>query len=397
MNLTLKQEDLEFRNEVRQFLQQNLGPDLQRVRRSSHAIGEYHEMLKWQKILHAKGWVAPAWPEQYGGPGWTDMQRYIFSNECTMAGAPSLPPFGLGMCGPVLMEFGTDEQKSHYLPRILSAEDYWCQGYSEPGSGSDLASLKTRAVTDGDDYIVNGQKIWTTHAHHATNIFLLVRTDTESKPQAGISFLLLDMDMPGIRVEPIITLAGEHEVNEVFFDDVRVPRSRLVGQENQGWTIAKYLLQFERSASYAAGIKHIMADIHLVINEERSSDGVKLSEDSAFMARLSELQVSLLALDTTERIIMSALSTGQNPGAKTSMMKAAGTELMQAATELNMQALAYYSIPAQNQLSNGNAEPIGPDYAATPTACYLNDRAASIYAGSNEVQRNILAQVVLGL
>lgn len=399
MDLSLTGEDKLFQQQVRQFLTDELTGELRAERVSSHAIGEYDQMMAWHRILYKKGWIAPHWPEQYGGPGWTDMQRYIFETECTLAGAPGTAPFGLGMCGPVLMEFGTPEQKAFYLPRILSGEDYWCQGYSERGSGSDLASLKTKAIADGDDYIVNGHKIWTTHGHHATHIFLLVRTNDQGKPQAGISFLLLDMTMPGIKVNPIITIAGEHEVNEVFFDDVRVPRSRLVGAENQGWTIAKYLLQFERSHSFAAGVKFVVADIHRISEQQCSSSGQRLIDDSDFKRQLSAIEISLLALDTFERRVMSELNAGQNPGAKTSMMKAAGTELLQVATELNMQALAYYAMPAQQGLfgTEVTSELIGPAYAVTPTACYLNDRAASIYAGANQIQRNILATAVLGL
>jgi len=398
MDLSYDKADLVFQEEVRQFLAENLLGSLSCERVSSHAIGDYEQMMEWHRILYNKGWVAPGWPEEYGGPGWTDMQRYVFSSECEMAGAPSTAPFGLGMCGPVLMEFGTPRQKEYYLPRILSGEDYWCQGYSEPGSGSDLASLKTRAVADGDDYIVNGTKLWTTHAHNASNIFLLVRTDTEVKAQAGISFLLLDMDMPGIKVEPIITLAGEHEVNQVFFDGVRVPRDRLVGIENQGWTIAKYLLQFERSHSYAAGVKFVLADVRRVAELEHEGSGQKLIDDAGFSQKLSDLEISLLALDMSERRIMSELSAGQNPGAITSMMKVSGTELLQLATELNLEAIGYYGIPANPTV--GSSDPgntIGPEHAATPTASYLNDRAASIYAGSNQIQRNIVATAVLGL
>jgi acyl-CoA dehydrogenase len=310
-----------------------------------------------------------------------------------------MAPFGITMCGPVLMAFGTTEQKDYFLPRILSMEDYWCQGYSEPGAGSDLASLRTRAEDKGDFYLVNGHKIWTTHAHHANRIFLLVRTDFESKPQAGISFLLLDMDSPGIRVEPIITLAGDHEVNQIFFDDVEVPKGRLVGKENDGWTVAKYLLSHERSSGNASMVKQIVADIRVVAKQERANGGGCLLDDAGFVRQLAELEIELMSADMTERRIMSEFSQGGNPGAKTSILKARGTELLQQATMLNMQALGYYATPDQIEARapGSNIPVIGPDYAVSATAAYFNDRAASIYAGSNEVQRNIIAKMVLGL
>jgi acyl-CoA dehydrogenase len=278
-------------------------------------------------------------------------------------------------------------------------EDYWCQGYSEPGSGSDLASLKTRAEDRGDHYLVNGQKIWTTHAHNANLIFLLVKTDFESKPQAGISFLLVDMDSPGIEVQPIITLAGDHEVNQVFFENVEVPKDRLVGTENQGWTVAKFLLSHERSGGNASMVKQIISEIKYVSQIERANDGAILGDDDDFRKTLTTLEIDLLAVDMTERRIMSEFSRSGNPGVKTSMLKATGTELLQRATTLNMEVLGYYAVPDQGQArSPGSNEPtIGPDYTVSATAAYLNDRAASIYAGSNEIQRNILAKMVLGL
>ena len=244
MNLDLTTEDSEFRSEVRAFLRDNLTEELSNAGRLVTSVFiEPQFSLPWQKILHAQGWAAPAWPVEYGGTGWTEMQRYIFASECARAGAPSLSPMGLAMVGPCIIGHGTPEQKAHYLPRILAGQDYWCQGYSEPGSGSDLASLSLKAESDGDDYVLNGTKIWTTHAHHANMMFCLVRTRFDSKPQEGITFLLLDMTLPGIKVDPIITLAGEHEVNQVFFDDVCVPKSGRLGAETDGWTVAKYLLE----------------------------------------------------------------------------------------------------------------------------------------------------------
>ncbi|MDP7316265.1 MAG: acyl-CoA dehydrogenase family protein [Pseudomonadales bacterium] len=399
MDLKLSEADQRFRDEVRDFLESNLTEDIRIERRDSHAIGQFEHIEVWHKKLYEKGWIAPGWPREHGGTGWNEVQRFIFANECWQRGAPMLAPFGITMCGPVLMAFGTEEQKQYFLPRILSMQDYWCQGYSEPGSGSDLASLKTRAEDKGDRYLVNGHKIWTTHAHHANRIFLLVRTDTATKPQAGISFLLVDMDSPGIRVEPIITLAGDHEVNQVFIDDVEVPKNRLVGKENEGWTVAKYLLSHERSGGNAAMVHQIVADIRFVATVEQTGDGRRLIEDTQFLRDLSTLEIDLLGVDMMERRIMSEFSQGGDPGAKSSILKARGTELMQRATMLNMELLGYYAIPDQKDARKpgSNIAVVGPDYAVAATAAYLNDRAASIYAGSNEVQRNIIAKMVLGL
>ena len=256
MHLGLSEKDIVFRDEVRAFLRDNLTPELVAAgTKATSVFVEPEYTLAWQKKLHAKGWVAPSWPKEFGGPGWSEMQRYIFASECAIAGAPPLAPMGLGMVGPCIIGYGTPEQKAFYLPRLLAGEDYWCQGYSEPQSGSDLASLSLKAVRDGDSYILNGSKIWTTHAHHANRMFCLVRTDSEGKPQQGITFLLLEMDVPGITVDPIITLAGEHELNQVFFDNVRVPVSGRLGEENDGWTVAKYLLEFERSGGSSAGLE----------------------------------------------------------------------------------------------------------------------------------------------
>jgi len=399
LDLKLSEADQRFRDEVRDFLESNLTEEIRIERRDSHAIGQFEHIEVWHKKLYEKGWIAPGWPREHGGTGWNEVQRFIFANECWQRGAPMLAPFGITMCGPVLMAFGTEEQKQYFLPRILSMQDYWCQGYSEPGSGSDLASLKTRAEDKGDRYLVNGHKIWTTHAHHANRIFLLVRTDTATKPQAGISFLLVDMDSPGIRVEPIITLAGDHEVNQVFIDDVEVPKNRLVGKENEGWTVAKYLLSHERSGGNAAMVHQIVADIRFVATVEQTGDGRRLIEDTQFLRDLSTLEIDLLGVDMMERRIMSEFSQGGDPGAKSSILKARGTELMQRATMLNMELLGYYAIPDQKDARKpgSNIAVVGPDYAVAATAAYLNDRAASIYAGSNEVQRNIIAKMVLGL
>src|SRR5215472_10778225 len=294
MNLELSPEDLAFRDDVRAFLDKSLTPELcDAGRRTTSVFTDPRYSLAWQRILHAKGWAAPSWPKEYGGTGWNDMQRYIFARECARAGAPSLAPMGLRMVAPAIMRYGTDEQRAHYLPRILSGEDYWCQGYSEPGSGSDLASLQLRAVSDGDDYVLNGSKIWTTHAHFANRMFCLVRTRFEGKPQAGITFLLLNMASPGITVKPIVTLAHEHEVNQVFFDNVRVPREYRLGAENDGWTVAKYLLEFERGGGSAAGLKVSLGRIRELARQRSGDDGACLLDDESFASRLATVAVAI--------------------------------------------------------------------------------------------------------
>jgi alkylation response protein AidB-like acyl-CoA dehydrogenase len=400
MNLDLSPEELAFRDEVRTFLGAALTPELREAgRRQTSVFVDKRYSLAWQTILHAKGWVAPSWPKEYGGTGWSDMQRYIFAAECAHAGAPGLAPMGLRMVGPCIMRYGTAAQKAHYLPRILSGEDYWCQGYSEPGSGSDLASLQLKAVSDGDDYVLNGSKIWTTHAHWANRMFCLVRTKFDGKPQAGITFLLLDMASPGVTVKPIITLAGEHEVNQVFFDDVRVPKSGRLGEENDGWTVAKYLLEFERGGGSGAGLKIALQRIRVLANVQIDDDGSRLIEDEGFAVRLAEAAVAVEAIEMTEHRVMSALSAGRNPGPASSMLKMQGTEAMQRLDELAVEALGAYAAVDQPQarLAGANAAPIGPAEGLLAMARYLNNRAASIYGGSNEIQRDIIARLVLGL
>ena len=400
MNLDLSPEELAFRDEVRAFLHGALTPALRDAgRRATSVFMDKRHSLAWQAILHAKGWVAPSWPLQYGGTGWSDMQRYIFAAECARVGAPSLAPMGLRMVGPCIMRYGTDEQKAHYLPRILSGADYWCQGYSEPGSGSDLASLQLRAVGDGDDYVLNGSKIWTTHAQWANRMFCLVRTKTDGKAQAGITFLLLDMQSPGITVRPIITLAGEHEVNQVFFDNVRVPKTGRLGEENDGWTVAKYLLEFERGGGSGAGLKIGLQRVRALAQVQYSDDGGCLIEDEAFAAKLATVGVLVEAIEMTEHRVMSALSAGKNPGPASSMLKMQGTEAMQQIDTLAIEALGVYGAidqPAARE-AGSNVPVIGPDEGLLAMARYLNNRAASIYGGSNEIQRDIIARLVLGL
>ena len=393
MNLELSQQDIDFRDEVRAFLKDNLTEKLSRAGRLTTSVFIEPEFsLEWQSILHAKGWVAPHWPKEYGGTGWTEVQQYIFASELAQARAPSLSPMGLQMVGPCIIGYGTPEQKAFYLPRILAGQDYWCQGYSEPGSGSDLASLSLKAVSDGDDYVLNGSKIWTTHAHHANRMFCLVRTNFEGKPQKGITFLLLEMNTPGIKVEPIITLAGEHEVNQVFFDNVRVPKSGRLGEENDGWSVAKYLLEFERGGGSSAGLQSSVKRARALLMEQAPGD-------MGLHQRLSALEVRLEAIVMTEQRVLAAVSGGGNPGPAASMLKMQRTETMQLIDELTIAIGGTYTsvdqLPARDPNSNWSV--IGPDSMVTAMPRYLNNRASSIYGGSNEVQRNIMAKAVLGL
>jgi len=400
MDLNFTGADAAFRDEVRAFLDEHLTPELKEAGSLTTSVFTDKEWnLKWQKILYKKGWVAPNWPVEYGGTGWNDMQKYIWASECARYGTPHLSPMGLRMCAPVLMKYGTQEQKDFYLPRILAGEDYWCQGYSEPGSGSDLASLQLKAVSDGDHYVLNGTKIWTTHAHFANRMFCLVRTDASGKPQQGITFLLLDMDTPGIKVEPIITLAGEHEVNQVFFDDVRVPKTNRVGEENDGWTVAKYLLEFERGGAYAAALAVGAEKVRSIASEEHADTGERLIDDPAFRTKLSEAEIAVKAMEVTEHRVMAEIAAKGNPGPASSMLKTRGTEMTQAIDELAVEAIAFYANVEQKdaRAPGSNVEPIGPDYAMTAVPKYLNNRAASIYGGSNEIQRGIMAKLVLGL
>ena len=400
MDLELSAEDLAFRDEVRAFLEAELPADLRKAgQRATSVFFDKRHSLAWQKILNARGWAAPSWPVQYGGPGWNEMQRHIFAAECARAGAPGLAPMGLKMVGPVIMGFGTPEQKAYYLPRILSGEDYWCQGYSEPQAGSDLAALALQARRDGDDYVLSGSKIWTTHAHWANRMFCLVRTRSEGKPQAGITFLLLEMNTPGITVKPIITLAGEHEVNQVFFDDVRVPAANRIGEENDGWRVAKYLLEFERGGGSAAGLKVSLERLAGLDRAERGDHGGPLIEDPAFRARLGAAEVLVEAIQMTEHRVLAELASGRNPGPASSMLKAQGTEAMQLLDQIAVEGIGAYAGVDQPEARapDSNVDGIGPDHGLTAMARYLNDRAASIYGGSNEIQRDIMARLVLGL
>jgi len=388
----------EFRKEVRQFLNDNLPARISSKVRSGLRMtkADYEE---WHAILNQKGWLAVNWPVQFGGTGWTAHQRFIFEDEMCAAHAPRIVPFGLMMLGPVLQKFGSQAQRDRFLPRILNGDDWWCQGYSEPGAGSDLASLKTRAVRDGDHYVVNGQKTWTTLGQHANWIFCLVRTDTEVKPQAGISFLLIDMASPGVQIRPIRLLDGEAEVNEVFFDDVGVPVGNLVGEENQGWTYAKYLLTHERTNIAGTGFAKAGLDAVKRIAAQETAGGKPLAANPYFAARLAQVEIDLMAMETTNLRVIAQVAAGQAPGVESSMLKIKGTELRQQINDLTRRAVGPYAIPFVSEaLDEGsNAQAIGPEYAAPVAAQYFNNRKLTIYGGSNEVQRTIIAKQVLDL
>ena len=394
MDLSFSENDIAFRDEVRSYLADNLPTAMtEAVRKGGELTKEMME--DWHAILQRKGWLATIWPKEYGGPGWTPVQRHIFEEECCRAYAPRIVPFGLNMLGPVLIEFGTQAQKDYYLPRILSGEDWWCQGYSEPGAGSDLASLKTRAVRDGDHWVINGQKTWTTLGQHADKIFCLCRTDAEAKQQQGISFILVDMNTPGIEVRPIRLIEGGHEVNEVFFTDVRVPVENLVGEENKGWTYGKALLEHERTGiAEVATTGRRLAELKEVARQENSF-GKALIDDAAFRARLAETEIELMALEYTELRVLSAASDGKAPGAESSLLKIKGTQLQQAVQEMFMQAAGYYC--GVIETDETTADVIGHSFASDARVRYMYGRAASIYGGSNEIQRNITSKAVLGL
>jgi acyl-CoA dehydrogenase len=395
MNLNFTAEELAFQQEVRQFLADNLPQHIiEGTANNGSVFVEKDIALEWQAILVAKGWAVPQWPVEHGGTQWTPAQKYIFSRECYQAGAPMLIPLGLLMLAPVIMAFGTEQQKQEYLPRILNGEHYWCQGYSEPGAGSDLASLKLKAERQGDEYIVNGSKIWTTHAHLADHIFCLVRTDPQVKPQAGISFLLVELDSPGITVEPIITMAGDHEVNQVFFDDVRVPVANRIGEENQGWSYAKYLLEFERGGGFSAHrIRHELDNLKQLI-QHAHADNPHFDASGAISHKVARLEIDLKALEITELRILSDVSGGGNPGPESSILKISTVNLEQAVNELSVDVLGYTGFE-MNPVAGGN--PVRANYTASIVPRYLNNRAASIFGGSQEIQRNIIAKMVLGL
>ena len=400
LNFTLEEEA--FRAEVQAFLKDKLPARIADKLKAGQRLTKA-DQDEWHAILNERGWLANHWPKEYGGPGWGAVEKFIFDTECALAGGPRIVPFGVNMLGPVLIKFGNEAQKKYWLPRILSGEDWWCQGYSEPGAGSDLASVKTTAVrvTDetGDHYIVNGQKTWTTQGQHANMIFCLVRTDREAKAQSGISFLLVDMKSPGVELRPIRTLDGDKEVNEVFFTDVKVPVENLVGEENKGWTYAKYLLTYERTG--IAGVGFCIAALAKlkVIAAKVMKNGKPLDQDPLFAARMAQVEIDLENMKTTNLRVIAAVAGGGVPGAESSMLKIRGTEIRQEILSLMRRAVGPYALPfiEEAQYEGYADEPVGPKEAATAAANYFNYRKLSIFGGSNEIQKNIISKMILGL
>ena len=402
MDLQFSPEDLAFRDEVRAFLDTALPDYLRAGMQATPSIFVEPDIgREWQAILHAKGWLAYSWPVENGGTGWTTIQRYIFEKECALADAPSLPVLSLKLLGPVICRFGTPEQKARLLPRILDGTDYWCQGFSEAGAGSDLGSLKSRAERKGDHYLINGRKLWTTHAHHATHIFCLLRTNVSTKPQAGISFILVDMNQPGVEVRPIIGLAGDHEVNEVYLDDVVAPLENLVGEEGQGWTIAKFLLENERGgACHAPKLLSDLQKLRCAVRDEPDGLGGSMADDASFMAAVSMVELEAQALEMTELRILADMAKGQPPGPQTSLCKMVASTLRQRVDGLAVRLYGYAGLTLEEERPlYGNAAPEPPHGkgAQVAMARYLNSRAWTIFGGTNEIQRTIIAKTVLGL
>ena len=391
MDTAYSPDDLAFRDEVRQFFDEAYTPELQQRLRSP----DYKPAIEeWQRKLYEKGWVAPNWPAEHGGTGWTATQKYIYETERSLAGIPNVVPFGLVMVANVIMAYGTDEQKAYFLPRILKSEDWWCQGYSEPGSGSDLASLKTKAERDGDDFIINGAKIWTTYAQYADWIFCLVRTDNSGKKQEGITFILIDMKTEGIKVNPIISIDNHHSLNEVEFSNVRVPVKNVVGEIGKGWTVAEALLAHERTG--IAGVADVKRAVRVIkeVAAKEENGGQRLMDDPGFQQRLADIEVELMALEFTELRTLATQAAGGFPGPESSLLKIKGTELQQATQELLMEIAAYYQGVLPTDL---DPDALGHEFAVDARRAYMYGRAATIYGGSNEVQKNIIAKYVLGL
>lgn len=391
MDLAFTDDELAFRDELRAFLAGALPRELsEKVRLFRPLSREDHEY--WHATLNARGWLAPNWPQRFGGAGWDAVRRFIFDEECALAHAPRIVPFGLSMLGPVLQQFGSPAQQDYWLPRILSGQDWWCQGYSEPGAGSDLAALSTRAVRDGDSYIVNGQKTWTTLGQHANMIFCLVRTDPDAKKQQGISFLLIDMDSPGVEVRPITLIDGSAEVNEVWFTDVRVPAENLVGRENEGWTYAKYLLTHERTNIAGVGFSRAGLDAVKRLAGRVRTGGRALIENPHFAARVAQVEIDLMAMALTNLRIVSQAAAGQAPGVESSLLKIKGTQIRQEITDLARRAAGPYALPFASEAVAGNAPLPDPFDAGAVAPAYFNNRKLSIFGGANEIQREIYSK-----
>lgn len=410
MDLQWAQEELDFQREVREFLERKLTPELRRAGRLMTSVYADHEAsMAWQAILHERGWAAPAWPVEYGGCDWTLTQHYIFTRESTLAGAPSLSPMGIRMVAHAIIRFGTDAQKDYFLPRILTGEVFFCQGYSEPEAGSDLAALSMAAISDGDDLVCTGSKIWTTHATEANWIFALVRTSRTGKKQQGITFVLIDMTSPGITIRPLVMTSGEKIQNQIFFDEVRVPKANVLGEIDDGWTVAKYLLEFERGGgAVAPGLQVMAEEIGEAAKGQPGPAGGSLADDPAFARKLADARIRAEVLEILEYRVLAAVAQGRNPGAASSMLKILSTELSQALTELALEAAGPWGRAYQPHVTVpggpvADFEPPADGYAsgepwqAVAPLRYFNDRAGSIYAGSNEIQRNILAKAALGL
>ena len=399
MHVTFSPEELAFQEEVRAFFRDEYPEDIREKRDQGMEL-EPKDQIRWQQLLHKKGWAGVNWPVEYGGTGWTPVQKYIYATEEANANAPLVIPFGLSMVGPVIYTFGNEEQKQRFLPDILASKVWWCQGYSEPGSGSDLASLKTRADLVGDHFVVNGTKTWTTLGQHADWIFCLVRTNTDvARRQEGISFILIDMKSPGVSVKPIILLDGVHEVNEIHFDNVQVPVENLVGEEGKGWTYGKVLLQHERAN--IAGVARSRYRLRQLRQQVKKPirGAAPLVNDKNFMRRLAAVEVELKALEYTELRTLAAVSSGKAPGPESSILKVKGTEIQQAIDMLYLQAAGYYALPyVPDQYRPDFADRYVGEEAETQSSLrYFNYRKASIYGGSNEIQKNIIAKHVLGL
>lgn len=396
MDLSYSQDEQAFRAEVQAFLQEELPENISEKVRLGAGLSK-EDMEKWHAILNARGWLAQNWPKAFGGAEWNAVERHIWEEEAAAANAPRIVPFGLSMLAPVLMKFGSETQQNYWLPRILDGSDWWCQGYSEPGAGSDLASLKTRAVRDGDHYVVNGQKTWTTLGQHANMIFCLVRTDPDVKQQEGISFLLIDMNSPGVEVRPIILLDGSHEVNEVWFTDVRVPAENLVGEENKGWTYAKYLLTHERTNIAGVGFSAAGLDTVKRIARSANHNGKPLIQNPHFAARVAQVEIDLSAMSTTNLRIISKAAAGEAPGVEASMLKVKGTIIRQEINDLTRRAVGPYAMPFASEAIEGANDLVPDPFEAGPVAAdYFNNRKLSIFGGSNEIQRGIIAKVKLG-